>query len=347
MTVVDTSLHSVPLEDIVFDTFGQGPAAFLKLTDATDEDIIRVRDRIPPLNDPQYTTIEVVDFLDPTDLVLSYSSEGKHYAYPFQILNFHEFVNDEIDGVPILISYCPLCRSGVVFDRRVDGIALTFGNTSALYESNAVAYDKETGSYWYQAGGRAIVGPLTGKRMRPLPSLVTTWAEWTSLHPDGLVLSTDTGYSAPYQADYFAGYEVTIEQRGFAFPVSEEARDPRLGLSAHVLVVMPGDSERAYHLDGLGDAVVNDTISGHDVVVFSMESGPSGAAYLPFIDGQQLTFQFKQNHYVDDQTGSTWNLAGHSTAGSLEGQTLEPLPSLFTFWFTAVAAFPQIDLYTP
>ena len=347
MTVVDTSLHSVPLEEIVFDTFGQGSIPYIKLTDATDEDIINVRDRIPPLNDPKYTSIEAVDFLDPTDLILSYSSGGKHYAYPFQMLNFHEFVNDEIDGIPILVSYCPLCRSGIVFDRRVDGMVLTFGNTGALYESNAVAYDKETGSYWYQAGGRAIVGPLTGKRMKPLPSLITTWAEWTSLHPDGLVLSTDTGYSAPYQADYFARYEVTIEQRGFAFPVSEEARDPRLGVATHVLVVMPGDSERAYNLDGLGDAVVNDTISGHDVVVFSLESGPSGAAYLPFIDGQQLTFQLKQSHFVDDQTGSTWNLAGQATAGSLEGESLEPLPSLFTFWFTAVVAFPQIDIYTP
>jgi hypothetical protein len=110
---------------------------------------------------------------------------------------------------------------------------------------------------------------------------------------------------------------------------------------------MPGDSERAYDLDGLGDAVVNDTISGHDVVVFGLESGPSAAAYLAFIDGQRLTFRFTQSHYVDDQTGSTWNLAGEATAGSLEGATLKPLPSLFTFWFTAVVAFPQIDLYAP
>ncbi|MFQ5875021.1 MAG: DUF3179 domain-containing (seleno)protein, partial [Dehalococcoidia bacterium] len=188
ITVVDTSIASVPLDEIVFDTFA-GP--YVRLTDATDELILQLRDAIAPLNNPKYDGADVVGYLDPEDLVLGYSSGQEHYAYPFQMLNFHEFVNDEIDGIPILISYCPLCRSGIVFDRRLDGMTLTFGNTSALYESNAVAYDKETGSYWFQASGEAIVGPLTGKRLKPLPFVVTTWEEWKSLQTDTFVLSTD------------------------------------------------------------------------------------------------------------------------------------------------------------
>ncbi|MEE9199011.1 MAG: DUF3179 domain-containing (seleno)protein, partial [Dehalococcoidia bacterium] len=216
LTVVDTSIASVPLDQIVFDDLDTG--LLFRLTDATDEAILQLRDRIPPLNNPEYVKADEVDYLDPDDLVLGYSAGGEHYAYPFQLLNFHEFVNDELDGIPVLVSYCPLCRSGVVFDRRVDGQTLSFGNTNALYENNAVAYDRETGSYWLQAAGEAIVGPLTGRRMRPLPSVTTTWEEWKSLHPDTRVLSINTGYLAPYDIDYFAGYENLVNASRFSFP---------------------------------------------------------------------------------------------------------------------------------
>ena len=344
VTVVDTTIASVPLEGIAFDTFD---GSFVRLPDATDELILRLRDVIPPLNQPLYIEIDEVDYLDPDDLVLGYSSGDEHYAYPFQILNFHEFVNEEIDGVPVLISYCPICRSAIVFDRRVDGTTLTFGNTSAVYESAAVAYDTNTGSYWHQPGGKAIVGPLTGKRLTPLPSITTTWEEWQSLYPGGLVLSTETGYQRPYERDFFARFELTLNQRGFSFPVSEVARDSRLAPGAHVLVVLAGDSAKGYPLDDLGDATINDEVGGENVVVFSMESGPSGAAYRPSLNGQELTFEFKQGHFVDVETGSTWNLAGMATAGASEGESLEPVPILFTFWFGAVTTYPDIVLYSP
>ena len=103
-------------------------------------------------------------------LVVACSAGGEAFAYPINILNFHEMVNDTTGGIPLLATYCPQCFSGVVFSREVDGQTLTFGNTSALYQSDLVMYDHQTGSYWFQVGGEAVVGTLTRARLEPLPS---------------------------------------------------------------------------------------------------------------------------------------------------------------------------------
>ena len=119
---------------------------------------------------PAYGGADALPWLDDDDLVLGYEAGGEVFAYPINIVNFHEMVNDTIGGVPLLVTNCPLCFSGVVFGREVDGQTLTFGNTSALYQSNLVMYDHQTGSYWSQVGGEAVVGTLTRARLEPLPS---------------------------------------------------------------------------------------------------------------------------------------------------------------------------------
>ena len=156
---VDTSIAGVPVEDVLFDTFRGG---FVRLSEASEETIEILRDRIKPIYEPRYDSAGDGDWLSQGDGVLGYvSSSGDAFAYPMKMLNFHEIVNDVIDGVPLLVSYCPLCASGVVYDRELNGEVLLFGNTSALYQSDLVMYDHETGSYWHQVIGEAIVGPLT------------------------------------------------------------------------------------------------------------------------------------------------------------------------------------------
>ena len=159
LPALDVSQHTVPLEQVYFDTFDGGS---VRLSEANEPLIARLRDAIPPIDAPRYETAAMGDWLDGADLVLGFVTEaGDAYAYPHKILNFHEIVNEEFDGIPVLISYCPLCRSGVVYDRRLEGRTLSFGNTSALYESDLVMFDRETNSYWWQVAGRAIVGALS------------------------------------------------------------------------------------------------------------------------------------------------------------------------------------------
>ena len=217
---VNLEVHSVPLEDVVFDTFD---GSYVSLREAAAPTLIeRLRDAVAPIYTPQYGGPDGLPWLQDNDTVIGYESESSAYAYSINVLNFHELVNDSIDGVPVPISYCPLCASGVVYSRELDGNTLTFGNTSALYELDLVMYDHETGSYWFQVLGEAIVGDLTGKRLTLLPSVTTTWAEWKRLHPDTRLL---TGLqpggppfpgriygSGPFPGSADAAYENSLDQ---------------------------------------------------------------------------------------------------------------------------------------
>ena len=154
--------------------------------------------------------------------MIGYLSEsGQAHAYPHKILNFHEIVNDEIDGRPVLISYCPLCRSGVVYDRRLDGRTLTFGNTKALFESDLVMFDWETNSYWWQVPGRAIVGTVSGAALTPLASETMSWSAWRELHPRTKILSRDLGFGRKYERDPFTGLGAALDAGRTLFPTGE------------------------------------------------------------------------------------------------------------------------------
>ncbi len=337
---VDLSVHSVPLDEVYFDTFDGGS---VPLSDSTPELRARLLDVIPPIDRPVYGDVSAGDWLAPDDPVLGYVSDGRAYAYPFKILNFHEIVNDDLDGLPVLISYCPLCRSAIVYDRRVGGDVLSFGNTSALYESDLVMVDRSTGSYWWQVAGAAIVGPLTGARLEPLPSAVATWADWASQYPETLVLTRDTGYTRPYEQDVFAGYAETLDSGQFPFPVGEAARDARLPPSALVVGVILAGVTRAYPVDNLTDPI-NDEVGGEPIVVFPTNGGAT--VYSAVVDGETLQFQNSDADLVDAETGSVWTPAGVAISGPHAGKALRPIPSRTTFWFAFVGAFPDVQIHT-
>ena len=328
---MDTSIASVPIEDVVFDTFRGG---FIKLSKADDETIELLRDRIKPIYEPKYDSVEGGDWLDEDDLVLGYVSQrGVAFAYPHKILDLHEIVNDVIDGVPVLASYCPLCASGVVYSRELDGGVLLFGNTSALYESDLVMYDHQTGSYWFQVIGEAIVGPLTGKRLRPLPSVTTTWTQWKELHPDTKILSKNLGLTDPlfYQRDRFKGYDKDVNRERFVFPVSKDKLDDRLRPGDRVFAIQVGESHKAYLLTGRPDEVINDEVAGEEVVIIVRAEGPTGSAYLRAANGQILTFTLNQGVLQDNETGSRWDDGGRAISGPLAGSLLTPVPSRASF----------------
>ena len=342
---VDQSLHSVPLDEVYFDTFDGGS---VQLSRSTLEVRRRLFDTIKPIDDPPYGNIAAGDWLADDDLVIGFVTGKQAYAYPIKILNFHEIVNDEFNGVPVLISYCPLCFSGVVYDRRVDGNTLTFSNTSALYESDLVMVDRETGSYWWQVAGESIVGTLTGSRLTSLPSVTTTWSEWALEYPDTLIMTRDVGPNPErYTRDPFVGYAENIDNGFFIFPVGEAAQDPRLTPATLVIGVELGGIARAYPIEFLGLAATSDNVGGVATVLFTTGDGTTGAVFSAVLeDGTELTFSGSGSDFVDDQTGSTWNVFGRALSGPLAGTTLIPLPSRSTFWFAYVGAFPDAEVFS-
>lgn len=179
------------------------------------------KDGIPSIDKPVFLSPDKSPLQD-QDRVLGLMWNGVAKAYPINIMNWHEIVNDQFGKEPVVITYCPLCGSGVAFEAQVGGEALQFGVSGLLYNSDVLLYDRKTESLWSQLLSRAVTGKMKGTRLRMLPLMVTTWAEWQQLYPETVVLSRDTGHFRDYDRDPYAGYETS---QGIYFPVSK--KDPR------------------------------------------------------------------------------------------------------------------------
>jgi len=222
------------------------------------------RDGIPSIDRPQFLSAGEADFLDPEDRVLALEHDGVAKAYPVRILNYHEIVNDELAGDPVVVTYCPLCGTGMVFSALVDGRETDFGVSGLLYNSDVLLYDRRTESLWSQIMAEAVSGPLVGKTLDTLPASHTTWRDWSQRHPDTLVLSTDTGYSRDYSRSPYEGY---ADSRRIWFPVGN--RDQRYHPKEMVIGLELGGESKAYPFAELSaqSGAFTDTVGGREVTV--------------------------------------------------------------------------------
>jgi hypothetical protein len=172
-------------------------------------------------------------------------------------------VNDFIAGDPILITYCPLCGSGIAYERKIDGETVEFGTSGKLYNSNLVMYDRETNSYWSQIDGLAIVGELTGKELKEVSIDTVTWGDWKSAHPDSEVLSQDTGFNRAYGRDPYGSY---YEDSFLFFPVENE--DNRIHAKTVIFGIEVNGVHKAYREDDLiKEGEIEDTVAGVSLTV--------------------------------------------------------------------------------
>ena len=165
------------------------------------------RDGIPALSDPEFIQADEETEIEDREPVVTVEIEGEvPRTYPLRYLTWHEIVNDEVGGVPYAVTYCPLCNSVPVFDRRVNGRLLTFGVTGKLRDSNLIMYDRETESWWQQATGDGIVGEMTGAELTQIPSWQESWAEYKARSPDGLVMA-QPAYPRSYGRNPYVSYD--------------------------------------------------------------------------------------------------------------------------------------------
>lgn len=241
------------------------------------------KDGIPSIDDPRFVSVQEADqWIRDDELALAVIYKGVKRVYPLQILVWHEIVNDHIAGDPVLITYCPLCGSGIAFERRVQGEAVEFGVTGKLYNSNLVMYDRKTDTHWSQIDGLAILGELAGARLTPISIDTVVWREWKKRHPDSEVLSQDTGYTRPYGRDPYAGY---YEDSLLLFQV--EKRDDRIHPKTIVYGVSVGGVYKAYREDDLRElGVITDTVGG---VRIELERSDTGAVRVTNLDnGEEI-----------------------------------------------------------
>lgn len=273
-----------------------------------------------------------------------------------QILMWHELVNDQIGDLPILVSYCPLCNSALVFDRRLDGKVYDFGVSGMLRNSNMVMYDRQTDSLWQQIGGDAIVGTMTGKRLKLIRSQTISFETFAKNFPKGKVLSRDTGHQRAYGQNPYVGYEFGNR---LMMPVS--GRMPaRMAPLERIVAIEMERTSRGYPFSLLRRrAVVEDRIKDRHFVIFfeegmvtsldqgrianSRDVGTVGV-FSPELDGKRLSFRRKDGKIVDKQTGSTWNILGAAVEGPLAGKRLAPVEHGVYFAFAWLVFNPKTEI---
>jgi hypothetical protein len=282
------------------------------------------RDAIPAIHEPVVVTAADATFMRDDEHAIGVAVGATVKAYSTWHLNAHEIVNDTVAGRQVAVTWCPLCYTGIVYTREVDGRTLRFGVSGMLWRENLVMYDLETDSWWSQATGRAIRGDLEGRQLDPVPSLMVSWRAWRERHPDTLVLkkSTPRDQTDAY-ARYHAGgnFGVTGRLRRGASAVPDKAR---------VLGFRLGESAFAVRLDQLPDTgVLIHEIAGATVVVAAAADRSGARVYRAGPHAFEVRLgQGRQSALVDRATGTRWEpFNGTAVEGALAGERLEELPT--------------------
>jgi len=316
------------------------------------------KDAIPSIHNPVLVDFRQADtWLDPDAPVLVAESGGRVHGYPLEILLWHEIVNDTIGGVPIAVTYCPLCSAPFVYARRLGERTLSFGTTGKLRRSDLVMYDSQTESWWQQYTGECLVGELAGAKLDLVPSVILSYESLKSAYPGARILSRSTGFHRSYGYTPYIGYE---KEKGRP-RLFEGIIDKRLPPLERVAGVSAGNSRRAYRLASFDDnPVLNDEVGGAPIVVIrtgiasrdldamkisDSDSVPTVAAFKRIVSGRRLDF-YKDGQLVRDrQTGSVWSSGGLCLSGSLKGQQMLPVNLARTFSFAWFAFYRDSDLY--
>lgn len=278
--------HSVPLDEIL----SGGPP----------------KDGIPSIDDPKFISIKEADeFLKNEETGTGFCIDNDCRFYPYLILVWHEIVNDTVNGQPILVTYCPLCLTGIVFERKIDNQAVEFGTSGKLWKSNLVMYnrtsDSKKESLWSQVLGEAIVGEFTGTKLKVLLSDVIRYSDWKKLHPNTKVLSKDTGTIRSYGYDPYGDY-YTSNDVSFGASFS----DTRLHPKEFVLGIQIGGKYKAYHSEALKAGETKDIFNGETIFVQKK------------LEGEVRMFK---------------------------GNQRETLPYIGGFWFSWLAVHPDTELF--
>ena len=332
--------HSVPYDEI----FSGGPP----------------RDGIPPIDSPRFESVSSADqWIEDLEPVILLDHQGEARAYPLQILTWHEIVNDEMSGDPVAVTFCPLCNTALVFRRpTINNEVLTFGTSGNLRNSDLVMWDRQTQSWWQQFTGEAIVGDLTGTRLEPLSATIISWSDFKKGHPQGQVLSINTGFNRNYGRNPYAGYD-NVNNLPFAF--TGDLDDQLPPMTRVVGMLLDEGQGGAFSRDLIQEnQALNETLGDQPIVIFwksgtasalDSSSIPNGrdigttAVFSRELGSQTLTFSANgDGTFTDQETGSIWGILGTALEGPFAGDQLNPIPHHDTFWFAWAAFVPEGNL---
>ena len=300
-------------------------------------------DGIPALTRPKRIPAAEADYLNENSPVLGVEIDGDARAYPINILNWHEIVNDYFGNLPVSVTYCPLCGTGIAFDARVQGRAVRFGVSGLLHNSDLLMYNRGVGqpSLWQQALGKAVAGPLAGTQLKLLPVTRSAWGDWKAKHPQTTVLSLETAYERDYSRNPYEDYEA---DDALYFPVNGARKDlpAKEWVFGVLLNVNENITARAYPIQSLrGMRLVHDQIDGENLLLTVGEGAfPAVRAYRR----GEYRFQMKDGQLIDVD-GQVWQ-ANETSLASPNGAELERIGSAFAaYWFAWSAFYPHTGIH--
>lgn len=312
------------------------------------------RDGIPALTNPVFVAIddeENTAYLSEGSRVIGVEVDGDWLAVPHNVMYRHEIVNLNRDDEMFAVTYCPLTGSALTFDRElVDGAE--FGVSGLLYQANLIMYDRNTDdSLWPQMAGAAACGPSEDRVLVRRPMLEMTWAGWKELFPESSVIGIDPAGTLTYSINpYGIGYENLDNSDFIGFPLPREdlRRRPKervLGLPAE-----GGRVPLAFPFLAMAEQgdlwTAEFDYAGSAAVVFWDADGQAAVALRPVAGGRALTFRIEEGGFVDNETGSRWDVVGRATAGSLQGEQLEIIAEAYVaFWLPWAAFHPGTNLF--
>jgi hypothetical protein len=301
-------------------------------------------DEIPTLMNPDTIPAAEAEYLGDGELVFGAAVNGEYRAYPLRIMDWHELLNDKIGGEPVALSYCTLCRSGILFRTRVPGgEPVVLGTSGLLYRSNKLMFDRGTQSLWSNLTGEAVIGRLAQEpiRLEALPLTLTTWGEWRWRHPTTTVLDLEP-LAFYYSFEYEPG-AADEERSGVSFPVWK--RDGRLERNEEVYTLRLEEHAKAYVVAAvLSAGVVNDAVGPFPVVLVADSNSGSIRAY----ERGERSFRWNSGGTLVDDRGRAWSLSEEALALTNEAgevEQLRRLPGHVAFWFGWYGFYPNTELW--
>jgi len=302
-------------------------------------------DGIPAIENPQFESVATTTTVAPGDRVIFLRDGGQVKAYPEDIMDYHEIVNDGPPDDPFTMSYCPLTGSQLAWKGTAAHADSTFGVSGLLYNSNLLLYDRETRSLWSQMLQLSVVGPRIGEQPENIQVLVTTLATLQSMYPDALVMTRNTGHSRRYDVYLYGNY---LETSQLLFRVSRQ--DSRMQNKQRVIGIHEGTTSRVYQLGAFGQSTktINDQFNDQSIVVVGNSALSYAAIYSRLLsDGTILSFDPVQDdlpNVMVDTEGNVWDIFGTAVSGPRVGTQLNSVRSYTAMWFAWVSHFNTVEL---
>lgn len=313
------------------------------------------KDGIPSIDSPKFSPANEIEYVPDERLVIGIKVGNQIKAYPHQILDWHEIINDTIGDEHFSMTYCPLTGTGIAWNRVIDGEVTEFGVSGLLFRNNLIAYDRKTDTHFSQMQIRGVKGPLSGTSLETDYSMIqTTFESWKEMFPNSKVLTKNTGFARFYGGYAYSESYLTDEDY-ILFPVEHE--NDRLPGKTMVHAFLPENVQndeleiRVYAKEEMSEdiGIINEEFAGHRVVaVGSQKHNFITSFHRNLPDGTILEFEAVNDQLpvvMTDNEGNLWNIFGEAVQGPRTGEKLTQTKSYDGYWFAIADMFPNACVF--